>query len=686
VTIQARVHDRDGVTTVALKYALNSVESEFTSVPMTGPDDGGFYNAVVPGQGDLARVIYEIVAEDGGGRGGRFPVDHLRRTHPLILDAETASPADRHWAVYGHARHDPIVDRQQFRFWMHDENVAQIGDRGIHSDHYLRGSLVYENRQIYYGSGFHFQGSALSRGPWISFRIRLPDDALLHERVPRFNLDGDGTSSYDRIVHYVLRNSTGGLPIPHNVTHSYSEFSFNQRAPAIRMFVEPPGPSRLRRWYAGDDDGDLFEVDERYIFGRGGGAQTRKNARWLHPPHAGEGPATDPQAYRFYFSHRTNKGRDHWEDFIAGARFMDPSATSSSGFDRTVFDRFNVEEMVRVLSVRQNTGDFDSYGTMFGRSAYLYLPEIDGRWNYIAWDSDKSFSTDGRAIGSLPLPATPSGVFEVREFPEIQRFFNRPQIKRIHYAVLKEMIDTHYNSEYLGPYLDRIAAMGADPRSVTIGRPGEWIDQRVAMLRRWLEGSVFPQQRLEIDTNAGEPMNVDTDHVTLEGRAPAEVRFLAIARNGAQIVRQPDVEFSSSSFFSWTLSEIPLVEGSNALELVGMDFDGRVVDTDSITVTTSRSGLGPFVRGDCNSDGSVEGDVSDAIAILVLGFDGGVVACAAACDASGDGSLDATTDAILLLRHNFLGSSPPPLPFPECGESIRVGDAMLGCESSIGCD
>lgn len=685
VTIRARVQDRDGVERVTLRTTENSVENAFAEIPMTGPDTRGFYSAVVPGHAEGTRVIYEIVALDSRGRRGRFPVDHTQRSHPMVLDPRDEALAHKHWAVYGHADYTPDPGQQQFRFWIHDEEEELLSE-GVHSDHYVRGTLVHDDRCIYYGTGFHFQGSALSRNRWSSFRIRMPQDRPLHDRVPRFNLDVDGPEALDRIVNKIISNNTGGLGIPHNVTHSFSSFDFNDRQFGQRVFVEPPGKSRLRRWYPSDDDGDMFEADERYIIGRSGVAQTRQNARWLYPPYRNEGPASEAQSYRFYFSHRTNKGRDNWNEFMEAARFMDPGQTRDPEFDEKVFDQFNVEEIVRVLTVRQNTADEDCYGVRWGRSAYLYRPEIDGRWNYIAWDSDKSFYIGGLTPeGSFPLPDNPSGVFRVPSFPEIQRFYNRPRIKRIHYAVLKEMVDTHFNSDYLQPFIDGIVALGASQRSTDVARPGGWIDQRAEYIRGWLSGSVFPQQRLEIDTNGGQDLTLDADTVTLVGKAPAEIRFIVVLRDGRQLSNQPDVVFSDNDFFGWSLTDIPLVPGSSQLELVGMDFQGNVVDSDSIEVTTTRQGIGPFVRGDCNGDGFVQGGVSDAVAILIFGFAGGNVSCRAACDGSGDGVFDATTDALFVLSHNFLGTASPPHPFPGCGESIRPGDAALGCEDAAAC-
>lgn len=55
--------------------------------------------------------------------------------------------------------------------------------------------------------------------------------------------------------------------------------------------------------------------------------------------------------------------------------------------------------------------------------------------------------------------------------------------------------------------------------------------------------------------------------------------------------------------------------------------------------------------------------------------------CEAACDANGNGETDdAIADAIYLLGFNFLGSSPPPPPFPECGYPAAEATAP-GCGS-----
>ncbi len=88
-----------------------------------------------------------------------------------------------------------------------------------------------------------------------------------------------------------------------------------------------------------------------------------------------------------------------------------------------------------------------------------------------------------------------------------------------------------------------------------------------------------------------------------------------------------------------------------------------------------------FLRGDCNSDGDT-GGVTDAIFHLEYSFLGSVTPeCLAACDMNADGDSDGITNAIYLISHNFLGESPPPSPYPNCGEAVFESDLILGCET-----
>jgi RNA polymerase sigma factor (sigma-70 family) len=127
--------------------------------------------------------------------------------------------------------------------------------------------------------------------------------------------------------------------------------------------------------------------------------------------------------------------------------------------------------------------------------------------------------------------------------------------------------------------------------------------------------------------------------------------------------------------------------------------DGRVIVGDGIspggekeafraTLMPSPPPAGPrFRRGDCNGDGTVAGQVTDAVYLLAFNFLGGPEPpCLAACDANGDGRVQGQVgDAIYLLTHNFLGGPAPVEPFPGCGPGLRPNDKTLGCENPKVC-
>jgi hypothetical protein len=95
-------------------------------------------------------------------------------------------------------------------------------------------------------------------------------------------------------------------------------------------------------------------------------------------------------------------------------------------------------------------------------------------------------------------------------------------------------------------------------------------------------------------------------------------------------------------------------------------------DTASLQVTFTKATAPLFLRGNANGDSRV--DIADPIWILNELFRGGPgTTCRDAADANDDGGLD-ISDPILLLNRQFLGTEPPPPPFPGCGTDPE-GDA-----------
>jgi hypothetical protein len=83
-----------------------------------------------------------------------------------------------------------------------------------------------------------------------------------------------------------------------------------------------------------------------------------------------------------------------------------------------------------------------------------------------------------------------------------------------------------------------------------------------------------------------------------------------------------------------------------------------------------------FLRGDANAGGEV--DISDAITILLVLFEGTAQPeCPKTTDANDDGETN-ITDAIFLLSYLFTGGAAPPSPYPECGSDPTQDTIVCG--------
>jgi len=114
----------------------------------------------------------------------------------------------------------------------------------------------------------------------------------------------------------------------------------------------------------------------------------------------------------------------------------------------------------------------------------------------------------------------------------------------------------------------------------------------------------------------------------------------------------------------------------------GIDDDGdELIDCADPSCAPNAACQKRFVRGDCNGDGKVTGQVTDAVFLLNYNFLGGEAPpCSAACDINQDGAWTGqVTDAVYILNYNFMGGPAPPAPFPGCGLSTLETDNALGC-------
>ncbi|MGQ9590301.1 MAG: lamin tail domain-containing protein [Planctomycetota bacterium] len=583
VTVRARVYDPDGVSEVAVHYSLNTPKAPDDAghfvVPMTGPDRDGTYTAEIPGQTNLTRVVFYIAAADSGGRPGRYPLDAIARTHPLVLDPAAATLNDHRYLVY---RHDNAYTGRlhSYRMWLHSLAEQYLSSCSLLSNDYVYGTFLFQDRQIYYNSQVRFAGSPWARQRWTeSYRVKMPKDKPLHGYIRSFNLEdhqgGGARDGRDRITNYLIRSNQGPITVPY-LSHWLARWQVNDRVNEDREHISIPNRDFVSRWYPDDDEGDLFEMDDRFEINDGGARANSMDGRLLYPPYGPVERGEDKEEYRYYFNIRAYRELDDHTNFIALAKLMTQAATPNDAFDAKVWDQVNVEEFCRVWAIRMNVDDWDTWGTDRGKNCYLYRLPADGRWVVFPWDSELTYGN----VGSFAPPAltaasnptyTPGG-----KFPEVTRFINRVPIKRLFYGILKDMTVTFFNSDYLTPYMLQLDKVGVTNSAV--GKKGGYIDQRKNLLANAVLGVSASRVKFAVTTNGGAPLTTADRFLTVQGTAPVEIYAIVAAVDG-RADREWSARFSDTSVVGWTASG-PLSPGAHTIEFVG--FDARLDLFDSV--------------------------------------------------------------------------------------------------------
>jgi hypothetical protein len=620
VTIRARVLDSDGVSSVTLRYSLTNPAASPASVTMTAVGNG-MYQGTIPGQPLGTTVVFFLTATDTGGRPARYPVDITTRTHPLLLNPPSAGLNDLRYCVYRHDARLPATNFHSYRFYMTQANQDELSNRRLLSNDLLDGSFVFGSRRIYHESAIRFSGSPFARGGWgASFRVVLPRDKLLHERIRKFNLDnhhGNGGDARERISHYLIRKNQGSIQVPYSDAQTLVRWQVNDRITSILEHVWAPDVQFLSLWYPDDDDGDFFEMDDRFIINDQGQRVGNNDARVLYPPPSprSDGDGANKENYRWFFGLRAKNGADDYSSLIELARVLDPGVTSNALFDEQVWDIVNVEQMLRVWAVRLNTDDWDQWGASRGKNCYLYRPELDGRFNLLPWDLELTYGN----VNSFLIPTDPAATYNPGGFAEVNRMFNRPKIRRMYYSILNEMVNGSnrwFHSSHLATYMSKLAAIGMT--NTGIGQPGGFIDQRAALLQPRIQSVIYPQVRLRITTNGGNDIVTAQLAVNLAGTAPVNIGTIVVSNNSGEGFSHPT---AFSSITGWSMTGIPLAPGANNLVLLGFDLRGDLVDSATIRVTST---AGPWQPPSISAVDPVQAPSGEQIEIRGSNFRNGV--------------------------------------------------------------
>lgn len=554
--VSCRVSDPDGVASATLYYRIDP-DANYLAVAMN--DAGlagdarardGRYSGTIPKQAAGARAAFTIRAVDAAiaPRTNAFPIPPL-----------TGQPNVEGLVRFGQTLPAGVIGN--YTLWMTDANVSRwqtiSGSASKYSNEPIDLTFVYGDYRVIYGAGGRYRGlwrpyaSPIDSG---AYSISLPrSDRFLG--AAGFDLDaigqtgGDSTRQAEGYCYWIARQV--GVPAAYV---RYARVGVNEADRGLFHDLQSYGPSFYGSWY-GDADPAIYKMEgwmgealDTYVDGMGRYKQSRY--RWFFDKRCMQAPSDD-----FTPLYDVVKAAAVTNDVVYEARM------------RALID---VRRWTGFFAVCGITAAWDHYGWSYTHNGFLYLPHDQGAALHIV-DMDHVL-TDNRDL------------FPSSAWPVPYRMYNRPVFRRMYLALLKELIEGPMTSPQTDTRMDSLYnAFLANSASVTA--PDGW-KAWVASRRASVTATLAPYAvAFTISSNGGADFATTNTIVTLSGTAAPEVDRIAI--NGL-----PNA-VTYTALTSWTL-RVGLPEGTNALQLTGLDWRGNLVASNSITVTVTRPPPSPL--------------------------------------------------------------------------------------------
>ena len=558
VRVSVRANDPQGVSSMTLFYATRG--SDFTAVPMERNADGA-YVAAIPPQRNRAVVQFYTQGTDSLGAVSSFPAE---------------GPNSR--ALYKVTTRDLSEDVHSLRIITTTaDSVLLHRDTNVMSNHRLGATVIYDENQVFYDVGVRLRASGYGRrGSLVGFNIRFHPDQLFRG-VHR-------TIAIDRGV--VISNGNGVGPVrgqPGASPHELLIYQIAHRAGQLPgmyddvVFVDAPrtgnsGLSLLKTTrysnvfldsqFENGGDGSLFKYELIYhtTVNRNRDPEALKTS----PNAVVATPITDlgddKEAYRLNFVLRNNRDKDHFQPIVElGQAF----ALGANEIDAAAREIIDIDQWMRYVALHSLTGGADTYNMGLAHNMMLYVRPEDQKILAFPWDVDHGFFYNFNS----PLAG--------RGGSNLAKLIRRPQNLRLVYKHLLDITQTTYNNEVLDPWIDHYTEItNVDVGDFLKG----YVRRRSEFVLQELD-KVAPSIEFQISTNDGASLEIPDKQVDIEGTGWINVHELRV--NGAE---PQDVTWTDES--TWTVT-VPLDPGENLVSLEAVDLHGRIVGTDSITITSS---------------------------------------------------------------------------------------------------
>jgi len=552
VTVSVMATDPDGVADMKLWYAVAG--GAWTSTVMADTGDGNFAGTI-PAQLGGQVVQFYVAGQDNLGAMSTYPAEGEDSRALVKFDDGAADGAPSHTVR--------IIMTAADSNWMHTFTNVQSNDR-------LGATVVYNEQTVYYDVGVRLRASQRMRhhDELLGFNVKFAPDHLFRGVHPSIVVDrsGDHGGKGGRQNEIVLKHAiqhAGGIPgMYDDVIRVLAPRSVNSGSAMLLMARY--GDEYLDSQYENGSDGDLYKYELIYYptttnTGTPEGLKNPQPDIVVGMPIADQG--SNEEAYRWNFLIRNLVTADDFEPIMELARTF---SLDDAAFFARVDEVIDVDQWLRSFAIIALSGDRDSYiaGTAgdFPHNAFLYKRPEDARVLLFPWDNDAAWFNASNS--TLTANA------------DLQRLITQPAYQRAYYGHLHDIISTTYNAAYLGDWTAHYGSLAGQD----FGGVLSYIDQRSSYALGQINTVIAPAA-FEITT--ADPLDVGAaSTATIAGNGWVNVREIRLTGSD-----QP-LEVTWNTETGWQAT-IPVDNSTGEVIVEAYDFQGKLIGTDSITITST---------------------------------------------------------------------------------------------------
>ena len=555
VEVSAHVEDPDGVSQVVLHYSV--AEGPFTTVVMDSQGDGQF-TGTIPGQSRNRTVQFYVTAEDSLGVESSYPSAGAE-SRALYTVAPPLSND------HGHG----------IRILMTRPDISKLHRAtNVMSNGRLGATVIYNDSEIFYDVGVRMRASGYGRrGSLAGFNIQF-DPMQLFRGVHK-------TIALDRGAVFSNGNGSGVRGVPGASPHELLIYQIANHAGGIGamyddiVFVDAPRSAntgmallKMARYssvyldsqFEDGSDGTIFKYELIYYATNTSNGQPDgiKNAPNAVIATEIRDLGDDKEAYRWNFIIKNNRTRDDYSGIMELGKTFSTRGEELETRSQEVMD---IETWMRTFALQSLVGTADTYNMGLAHNLELFH-RPDGKMIPLPWDVDHGF------YYSVRSKLTGAGG------SNLARIINLKYNQRIFHKHLLDMVETTYNTDYLGSWAKHYEEVTQHENVGTFFT--NYVDGRSSYVLDRLPAKI----PFEITTNDAAPLTVDDAQVVLEGKGWIDVH---------EIREKDSDEVLPTKWLDderWQVT-VPLRGGENPVELVATNLRAEEVGTASINVTST---------------------------------------------------------------------------------------------------